>query len=159
MNKLDLVCENAGDSFLHNTGYRRPQVHASESVNANILIGAKKSDAGMHHKIELCKLQPPSQNHLKDWIDSLVQQTGFENLDALLPLLELPSSYCLVFEKDHIGAEPSSDLLDILRTAVILSKCSTSSYDPNSPMIFTAKRLSRNLQLITINLDVFYGME
>ena len=159
MNELNFIRTKANDNLLHNTGYRRPQVHAREPIDSNFLMSTSDSLHTKHKIVELCKLPEEELKDGKALIDRLVRQAGFDKLEEMLPLLELPTQSCLVFEKEDAVEPKSDDLISMITTAVILSKCTNSSYDPQCPMIFTFKRLKRRVQLITIELDAFYGME
>lgn len=94
----------------------------------------------------------------EEWLTELLAMTPWRSFAEAAEQLGLPGVEMMVF-KESPGSGADVDVTQTLRNALILSKCNEVLYKPQSPMIFTAKRLRRCIKLVEINIDNYYGME
>jgi hypothetical protein len=102
---------------------------------------------------------PSYVTDLEEWVRSLYKPKLFSNWGDLALELALPSVSMLVVPTDSPTNINIISRFDMLRTAVILSKCNANRYVPDAPMIFTRNRLERKVELIKINLNSYYELD
>ena len=110
------------------------------------------------HEIHALKI-PADVTDIEEWVRSLYKPKLFSNWRDLTAELELPAVSLLVVPADSLTNHNISSRFEMLRSAVILSKCNTNRYVPDSPMIFTRNRLEREVELIKINLNTYYELD
>lgn len=102
---------------------------------------------------------PPSVADVNKWVFSLAKKvTGLHNWQEILVWANLPAGNFPVYAVDETEP-PSQAPDDMLRSALILSKSNQWRYLANCSLIFTRKRLERNILLIEINTKAYYGMD
>ena len=94
-----------------------------------------------------------------DWVTELCRKIGFKSPEEAEQKLNLPPEKLLVAKREKHTECPGMSETDRLRNALILARCNDSFYKPDSPLIFTRKRLHRSLHLIKINLKNYYELD
>ena len=102
---------------------------------------------------------PLWEEDLEKYYLSIARKLHWNNWEEALPCLNLPAGRWLIFPASDNLKPANSLLIRKLRSAVILSKSSKSHYSIESPMIFTRKRLERNIEMIKINLNNYYELD
>ena len=144
-------------STLHNTGYTR-SFHKSDMVDSSYFGNEKSMDA--EHILPVSVTVPPGINDIEKWLHGLSIEAGYPFLNAAMLFLSLPKRKAVVMECDDVEVQSGgTKKIDVIRNAVILSRCNSTGYFPDSPMIFSRARINRTVHLITINLHSFYEMD
>jgi len=144
----------AGQRHLFNTGGPRSRVR-TEKISSCIFDG---KEGRAHHEIHAVTI-PQGVSDLVEWVRTLYKPKVFVEWEKVLDELELPAVRLLVVPVDMLSVPKRPSKRQILRSAVILSKCSNNYYSPDSPMIFTRNRLDKKVELIKIDLNSYYGMD
>ena len=145
--------ETAGSSRLNNMG--GPQSRSrKEKINSSLF-----DQPGMTLSRELHYVNIPAGcSDIEEWLLSIARGLNWDGWNEALPRLQLPPCRQLVFPAGDMPSQDASSAAGLLRSAVILSRCSKSHYAPGSPMIFTRGRLERKIEIIRINLNGYYEM-
>lgn len=102
---------------------------------------------------------PPQIQDMEKFLISSARVEGYHNWDDIHARIALPEKKMLVVPCEKDISESFFRGSKFLRSALILSKCNGHIYDPGSPCIFTHTRLAREIKLIDINMENFYGVE
>lgn len=139
---------------LHNTGGPRSRVR-TEKLSLSIFdVKQMKS----HHEVHELNV-PPNITNIEEWVLTLCEPKAFVGWDDLAAQLNIPDERMLVIPFVSPHHTQNYTKMDMLRSAVILSKCNKNHYLPDSPMIFTRSRLHRRVELIKLNLNQYYELD
>ena len=139
--------------YLFNTGGPRSRVR-SEKISSSIFESENLMTQNEVYSLTI----PQHVTDIEKWVIALYGSNHFINWDHVLRELKLPTVRMLVVPSDNFYLMHSVAKKEMFRRAVILSKCSSNFYSPDSPMIFTRNRLNRTVELIKINLNGYYEM-
>lgn len=141
-------------SCLNNVGIPMSRVQ-TEKVRVSIFDVSELRD-----KSGIFQVSVPSHIiNIEEWLLEIAQQLNWPDLEEAARHLTFPKERLLVLSADEKKQTDSLSPQDLLRNAVILSKCSGNFYNPDSAMILTRNRLNRCVELIKINLDNYYGLD
>jgi hypothetical protein len=145
--------------LLHNTGYGRRSYPKTDKISSNYFetgISAVRNDIILYAALRI----PEAENDIEAWLLKMVFQLGYNSWDEIEPFLNLPPEAAVLFDRqEKKEAVYPTDLFETVRKAVILSRCGPVTYEPGSPMIFSKKRISRPVTLVTINIKSFYELD
>lgn len=96
---------------------------------------------------------------IEQWLLGISHQLNWPDLEEATQHIVLPKNRLVVLSANEKQPPLSQLPIDILRNAMILSKCSGSFYNPDSVMILTRNRLNRCVELIKINLENYYAVD
>ncbi|CAN5385716.1 hypothetical protein BH10BAC5_BH10BAC5_25780 [soil metagenome] len=155
MEKLQFkIGQYSGQKNLHNTGGPRSRVR-TEKIRSSIF---ESKEFIAHNEIHSLKI-PAKITNIDSWILAISKRLGWNSLETAIPFLNLPIERLLVIPINMPENELRNSDIKIIRSAVILSKCSNNYYCPDSPMIFTRNRLDKKVELIKIDLNNYYGVD
>ncbi len=143
-----------GQRHLHNTGGPRSRVR-TEKISLSIFDVKQMKSQHEVHELNV----PPKITNIEEWVLTLCEPTSFVSWDDLATKLNLPKGRLLVAPIVGPSNRVKGLKMDMLRSAVILSKCNKNHYLPDSPMIFTRSRLHRKVELINLNLHQYYELD
>ena len=115
--------------------------------------------SGTHRNSEIYRLSIPEDiTDIEAWLVEHVLSFGWNTLDEAIRKLPVPTNRMMAFAvKDE---EPQSmNSLDIVLNALILAKTNDSCYNPESPLIFTKKRMNRTIKLVEIDINKYYELD
>lgn len=95
----------------------------------------------------------------EEWLLGFAAQEGMYSWDEVQQCIEIPKQRLIVSECSTPFFTSPFKPIEMLRTALILSKCSATHYNPESVSILTKRRLMRKIKLHYIDLGKYYGME
>lgn len=143
---------NGHASMLHNSGGPRSRVR-TELIDSNLL-----AENGMSISLGLIGVSVPDEvSDVEAWLRNTLHITSEWN--EVSRQCRLPDKRLMVFTEQEPGKPYQLDGTDLLHAVLILSKCSQHSYNPDSPFIFTKKRINRSIRLLEINYHAFYEMD
>jgi hypothetical protein len=161
MNNKKLTMENTQEYInaiseqrhLHNIGGPSSRIR-SEKITSSIFDSETLKTQSEIHSLNI----PNEVDDIEEWVISLYETNAFFDWEQIEAKIKLPTVRMLVLPA-KITDRKSISRYEMFRSAVILSKCNSNFYAPDSPMIFTRNRLNRNIELIKINLNSYYGMD
>lgn len=144
---------------LNNTGFQR-SYHKTDKVSSNYF----ETETPRHWKdktlLSVGGRVPQGVENVEEWLFEIVKELGYDSWEKILPHLNLPVEEAIVVDcPDPDGVVFQDGLFGFIKHAVILSKCNLARYDPQSPVIFTHKRIHRSITLVTIDLKTFYELD
>ena len=145
---------NSASDTLNNIGGPYLSVR-SETVSSSMFTGKTLIQKNEYHSFSVRK----DAKDIEKIILRLCEKLGWKTAESAAKKLKLPSEKLLVIPKGPVHSANKTDLKKLLRSGLILSKCSENYYNPDSPMIFTLNRLHRNIELIKININNYYEMD
>ncbi len=155
MEKYEIVrLKNSGTDVLNNIGGPHSSVR-TETVSSNIFTN--KCLKVKNESIVFSVKQ--NKTNVENLILRMCKKLGWKNAEIAAKKLKLPAEKLLVIPNGPVPSANKTDLKKLLRSGLILSKCSENYYNPDSPMIFTLNRLHRNIELIKININNYYEMD
>ena len=101
---------------------------------------------------------PDTIQDAEEWLLGMARCLGWKDWPEVEAGISLPAERLLVYPTSA-DKSVAKDNIEILRHAIILSRCNEHSYLPGSPMIFSRKRLNRTVQLTAIQQSSYYAME
>jgi len=154
LEECDMQGMSGTPGHLQHTGANRSRTYRIE-VKSSLL----DNEAMTYPALELHPGILPEAVDYEDWIMDMANKLAYDNYWIAAQRLNLPTERMLVFhvEPKCPGAPFYSD--SYLRDLLILSKCNSIYYLPDSPMIFTEKRLNRHIRLLNIKLKTYYEMD
>jgi len=144
----------SGQRHLHNSGGPRSRVR-TEKLSLSIFDVKQMKSQHEVHELSI----PQNITDIEEWVLTLCEPTTFLGWDDLATKLNLPKGRLLVAPIVGPSNRVKVSKMDMLRSAVILSKCNKNHYLPDSPMIFTRSRLHRRVELIKLNLNQYYELD
>lgn len=150
----EIISGPAGQKNLFNSG--APMSRTLNQVIESSIFDVKDLKAA--HEIHFAEI-PAHVTDIEEWVRSLYSPGVFSEWDEIKYELALPGLSLLVVPAGSVPVYTKVSKHVMLRSAVILSKCSACRYDPFSPMIFTRHRLERKIELIKINLQNYYELD
>jgi hypothetical protein len=153
-NTIEKISGKGCQKNLFNMGAPRSRAR-SENIKSSIFDA---HDLRAQHEMHALDI-PSYVTDLEEWVRSLYKPKLFSNWGDIALELALPSVSMLVVPTDSPTNINIISRFDMLRTAVILSKCNANRYVPDAPMIFTRNRLERKVELIKINLNSYYELD
>jgi hypothetical protein len=154
MNETQTHTVNGASHLLHNIGApmsRIQWVHAS----ANLLKNCNALAAEQSISLAL----PENLQHPKQWVEELAAQLGLHNWEAIVKAVILPAEKWMVQPLSILDDTVETGAMEQLRAALILSKCNSHLYIPDSPAIFTRSRLHRSIRLVRIQTSQYYDLD
>jgi hypothetical protein len=138
---------------IHNTGGPSSR-QRTELIHSNFI-----EVAGTKCLKEIyCLTLPEEVEDIEDWLLEHADSLGWKTLDDAVNKLPLPTQRMLAFP--IINTEDRTlNSIEILLSAIVLAKTNDSAYNPESPLIFTKKRMNRSLRLVAIDLKSFYELD
>jgi len=97
----------------------------------------------------------------EEYLFSLIVNQGWHSLEEAKAMLGLPRErHIVVDSKEKIGYSFSgiNEKL-VIRNMLVLAGCGENSYHPEQPLIFSDKRMNRQIELKRIHLNEFYDLE
>jgi len=149
------ILKNFGTNVLNNIGGPHTSV-MTETVSSNIF---NNKCLKVNKKESLVFSVKQNKPDVENLILRLCKKLGWKNAEEAAIKLKLPSEKLLIIPNGPVPEVNIPDLKKLLRSGLILSKCSEIYYNPDSPMIFTVNRLHRNIELIKININNYYEMD
>lgn len=146
--------KNFGTDVLNNIGGPHTSVR-TETVSSNIFTN--KCLKVKNESIVFSVKQ--NKRNIENLILRLCKKLGWKNAEEAALKLKLPAEKLLVIPIGPVPEVNTVDLKKLLRSGLILSKCSENYYNPDSSMIFTLNRLNRNVELIKINFNNYYELD
>ena len=153
-NTHEKITGPAGQRHLSNTGGPSSRVR-TEKITTSIFESEELKTQSEIHSLDI----PENVTDIEKWVISLYRPSLSNDWEPVIAALKLPAVRMLVLPAEMSSVLQSESRYQMLRSAVILSKCSSNYYSPDSPMIFTRNRLNRKVELIKINLKSYYGMD
>lgn len=117
----------------------------------------KRMDAQGFNEIIFIEV-PESANSVREWLNEQAIKAGWRNLDDAVASIDLPTQYLTAVNPGN-RVNPIRDPAAIVRAAMLLSKCSSTVYHPDSDHIFSKARLSRKLRITDIQNEIYYDTE
>ena len=145
-----------GASHLFNTGGPYSRVR-TEQVHSSILEQYTHQQ-GPHPLVSLpsALLHSSAFEQPRDWLEQQLKELGLR--DSFTEGALLPAKRSIIqLQKDR--SEQEYTPLTIVINALILGKCNDFYYHPDQVWVPTFKRLSRSLQLIHLDLNLFYEID
>lgn len=139
--------------LLHNSGVGRPR-NREERIRGNFLLESNTIASVTSLHINL----PGNIVDVEDWLKGLLRLAGWKNIEEAISHVPLPNKRLMAFPVKAIAPMPLNHR-EWIHQALILAKTNEVCYHPGAPLIWTRKRMHRNIQLIDINLDKFYGLD
>jgi hypothetical protein len=119
----------------------------------------KTSGLGTLFPLLRCTLPSPKQD-IETWLRTRygLGDIAWQDLSASL---QLPNFPLWQIHPSEIFPKPLPPPLqiDALGSALMLARCNAYGYDPESPFVFTRKRLEREIHLIHLSTSCFYGLD
>jgi hypothetical protein len=97
----------------------------------------------------------------EEYLFSLIVKQGWRSLEEAKSMLELPKErHIVVDSKEKIGFTFSgiNEKL-VIRNMLVLAGSGENSYHPEHPLIFSDKRMNRQIELKRIHLNEFYDLD
>lgn len=97
----------------------------------------------------------------EEYLFSLIVKQGWHSLEEAKSMVDLPTeSHIVVDCKEKVGFVFSgiNEKL-VIRNMLVLAGCGENSYHPEQPLIFSDKRMNRQIELKRIHLNEFYDMD
>ena len=141
-------------NVMNNSGGPRSRVR-TEEIHADFFT---ENVAGTCQGILSVKI-PARVVDIEKWLKNCCKNFNKMSWDEIGKTLRLPDQTMMVFTINDYSLMKHLVKNDFIRSALILAKCNKHSYDPDSPFIFTRKRLDRCIKLIEINNDQFYALD
>lgn len=154
MNETLTHTVNGASHWLHNIGApmsRVQWVHAS----SDLLKNCKALGAEQYISLSL----PENILHPKQWVEQLAARLGLHSWAAIENAVMLPAEKWMVQPQSILHDSAEGSVHEQLRSALILSKCNSHMYLPDSPAIFTRARLHRRVRLVRIQTSRYYDLD
>lgn len=97
----------------------------------------------------------------EEYLFSLIVRQGWHSLEEAIARLDLPTeSHIVVDCKEKVGYVFSgiNEKL-VIRNMLVLAGSDENSYHPEQPLIFSDKRMNRQIELKRIHLNEFYDVD
>jgi hypothetical protein len=154
MNETLTHTVNGASRWLHNIGAsmsRTQWVHASSDLVKNCkALGAEES---------ISLTLPENMQHPKQWVEELAARLGLHSWADIEKAVMMPAEKWMVQHQGILHDSAENSAREQLRAALILSKCNSHMYVPDSPAIFTRTRLHRRIRLVRIQTSRYYDLD
>ena len=114
----------------------------------------KKVDAQAFNEALFIEI-PDDAPSLREWINEKAIEAGWRNLEHAVASLDLPKQRLTAVnpgDRIHRIQKPE----DLVRAAILLAKCSSTTYHPDGELIFSRARLTRKLRITDIKIETYY---
>lgn len=139
---------------LNNTGGPR-----SRTRSLHVKSGFTDSCNLVKHTSSFALRVPGHLINLEDWVTELCCKIGFKSPEEADQKLKLPREKLMVSKSEQPPKCRGLSETERVVNALVLARCNDSFYRPDSPLIFTRKRLHRSVHLIKINLKNYYELD
>lgn len=151
--------KTSGNNLLNNTGYRRSLEKLK--LESGIIQGNSDSNQLTFNEKVLGLSISEDLKNIEDYLMSLLKNKGIDFPYEELKNCQSNTKKCLILnEKSKTGNHKfNPELMDadrLIETICVLSKTNDYMYRPDSPMIFTQKRMNRVIRIVKINRTNLY---